>query len=159
MIWVGINDCSYLRSPSEQLRSLFQSIDQLYDAGARNFIFLSVPPFERSPWGNHSCPPVEANSAGVIREPERLHEYVADWNFNLPQVVDHWKRKHRDVRTAAYDTTYVFAEALDDPTRHGFRNATEVCGDGGCIWNDDLHPSFALHRLLAARLASWLDRL
>jgi len=50
--WIGINDVSYLRNPPDQLRSLFQLEDQLYEAGARNFIFLTVPPFDRSPWGS-----------------------------------------------------------------------------------------------------------
>jgi len=54
--WIGINDVSYMRNPPDQLRSLFQLEDQLYAAGARNFIFLTVPPFDRSPWGNLPVP-------------------------------------------------------------------------------------------------------
>jgi len=51
--WIGINDVTYLRNPPDQLRSLFQIQDQLYAAGARNFVFLTVPPFDRSTWGTN----------------------------------------------------------------------------------------------------------
>lgn len=82
-----------------------------------------------------------------------------DWNYYLPQYVDHWRGQHRDIQIALYDTTHVFEEALSDPSYHGFINATAMCGTGECIWNDDLHPSSTLHRLLAHRVAAWLERL
>jgi len=96
---------------------------------------------------------------GEARDPEGLQEVIDEWNYYLPQWVDLWRSQHKDVQTAIYDTTYVFEEALDDPSTHGFRNATAMCDDGDCIWHDDLHPSYTMHRLLAARLAAWLNRL
>ena len=50
--WVGINDV--LRksgTPQTQLTLLFDSQELIYDTGARKFVFLKVPPIERSPRG------------------------------------------------------------------------------------------------------------
>jgi len=40
-----------LLDPIDQLTFMFQRQESLYQAGARNFVFFSLPPVERSPWG------------------------------------------------------------------------------------------------------------
>ena len=37
--------------PEGQLEKLFRLQEQLYDAGARNFVFIDVPPVNRFPGG------------------------------------------------------------------------------------------------------------
>src|SRR5579859_1248629 len=51
--WIGINDCQRFMDAQSQLTSFFKLQDKLYKHGARNFVFLNVPPFDRSP----ACPP------------------------------------------------------------------------------------------------------
>lgn len=34
-----------------QLSLMFQLQDRVYNLGARNFVFFTVPPFDRTPWG------------------------------------------------------------------------------------------------------------
>ncbi|TFY83714.1 hypothetical protein EWM64_g297 [Hericium alpestre] len=52
--WVGINDCAYIHEPAKVKRSideLFLTQQKLYEAGARNYVFVNVPPIDRSPAG------------------------------------------------------------------------------------------------------------
>jgi phospholipase/lecithinase/hemolysin len=149
----------YMRNPPDQLNALFKLQDQLYEVGARNFVYLTVPPFDSSPWGTRPNSLAPTNCVGLERDPNGINDRVHDWNYYLPQYVDHWRGQRRDIQIALYDTTHVFEEALIDPAYHGFINATAMCDTGECIWNDDLHPSSMLHRLLAHRVAAWLERL
>jgi len=50
--WVGNNDVYRQQYDIDsQLALLFHSQDQLYSQGARNFVFVNVVPFDRSPDG------------------------------------------------------------------------------------------------------------
>jgi len=48
-MWIGINDCQQGQDEQAQLTQFFQLQEKLYKHGARNFVFLNVPPFDRSP--------------------------------------------------------------------------------------------------------------
>jgi hypothetical protein len=50
--WIGINDINRWMDPQAQMTLLFQLQEDLYEAGARNFVYFKVPPFDRSPQGN-----------------------------------------------------------------------------------------------------------
>lgn len=47
--WIGINDVNRWLDPQAQMTLLFQLQEDLYEVGARNFVYIKVPPFERSP--------------------------------------------------------------------------------------------------------------
>lgn len=49
--WVGINDCGGGGTPDYDgiLTTLFLAQEELYKAGARNFLFIDVPPIGRAP--------------------------------------------------------------------------------------------------------------
>jgi hypothetical protein len=47
--WIGINDVNGWLDPQAQMTLLFQLQENLYEVGARNFVYFKVPPFERSP--------------------------------------------------------------------------------------------------------------
>jgi len=66
--WIGINDIKYAfnqtqvhseltvnnsanAQPGPSMTSLFNLMDTLYTQGARNFLFVNVPPFDRAPFG------------------------------------------------------------------------------------------------------------
>ncbi len=56
LTWIGINDCTWnlrLQAPSAQacLNDLFAAQEKLYQAGARNFCFIDVPPAHTFPNG------------------------------------------------------------------------------------------------------------
>lgn len=60
--WVGTNDLGWGVEAEPTLAALFQLQDQLYATGARNFLFIDVPPVNRFPGG---------------REHARLHPAVS----------------------------------------------------------------------------------
>jgi phospholipase/lecithinase/hemolysin len=84
---------------------------------------------------------------------------IQEWNSLLPQYIGRFQRRYRDTFVAMYDTSIVFNAILDDPVRFGFRDNVSECQEKDCMWNDDLHPSFEVHRLLAADLALFLETL
>ncbi|TFY83715.1 hypothetical protein EWM64_g298 [Hericium alpestre] len=55
--WVGINDCAFLRNVQgvqRPIERVFDVQDELCAQGARCFLFIDVPPIERSPAGKLS---------------------------------------------------------------------------------------------------------
>ncbi|CAL1704185.1 unnamed protein product [Somion occarium] len=55
--WVGINDCAFIATEKnirDSMDKLFEQQDHLYVLGARNFLFIDVPPIHRSPAGIRS---------------------------------------------------------------------------------------------------------
>lgn len=71
-------------------------------------------------------------------------------------MVKAFRRRHSDIFAAIYNTTVIYNDALDNPTKYGFKDAISSCQTKECIWNDDVHPTFELHRLLAADLVTYL---
>jgi phospholipase/lecithinase/hemolysin len=54
---------------------------------------------------------------------------------------------------SSYDT---FNRVLDDPESHGF-TLPDIGKKGGAIWRDDLHPTSAMHDIIAKDIAQFLD--
>ncbi|KAJ8092755.1 hypothetical protein PM082_007084 [Marasmius tenuissimus] len=101
-VWVGINDV----------------IESLYENGARSFLFLTVPPTDRSPL--------------VIQQGEevasRFTELIAAYNTDLTQTVEAFQQRHEDLdRVTVFDTQPVFNVLLDNAAPLGFVNATGWC--------------------------------
>lgn len=51
VLWIGINDLAETENPVDPIKLLFQLMDELYDAGARNFLLIDCPPIHRTPRG------------------------------------------------------------------------------------------------------------
>lgn len=61
--WIGINDGGRGLDPFTQLTLLFDLEESLYGAGARHFVFFTVPPIERIPQSILPCLPLQANTS------------------------------------------------------------------------------------------------
>lgn len=78
------------------------------------------------------------------------------WNQALTKNVDLFVKSHPGELTARIYSSYdTFTRVLDDPESHGFK-AEDVCKQGGAIWYDQLHPSSAMHRIIAGDIARLL---
>lgn len=124
-IWLGINDIgnTYSRGGNTsalhgQLAQAYSSaVGELYNAGARNFVFLNVPPVDRSPL-------TMGQGAGAV---ELEKKALAEFNCVLEDLVDDFLEQHPDVHGLLFDTVPIFNKVLDDPEKYGFKVVNEFC--------------------------------
>jgi len=174
-IWIGINDVgnsfpwTNISEPvfyGELMARLASQVEILYEAGARSFAFLTVPPTDRAPLQIEQGPEV------VVR----FKAALADYNNQLSTTVQNFARNHSDVELAMlFDTRPVFNTLLDNAQTFGFVNITGYCEayeNGtpelatqveGCapvssyFWLNSLHPLFIVHDILAHALSTALS--
>ena len=154
--WIGINDVIRSLDLHAQLTLLFQLQDSLYQTGARNFVFLTVPPFYRAPWGNHSSFQW-ALIVALQNDPGAIRVRVDMWNELLETFAKEFFLSHEGTSTTIYTTSKIFNAVLDEPKSYGFRDSISDCQEPDCVWDDNLHPASQFHRILAADLEIFLN--
>ncbi|KZV98251.1 hypothetical protein EXIGLDRAFT_669577 [Exidia glandulosa HHB12029] len=153
--FIGINDIggSYQSASnqstinSQLMDSYFNEMERLYGYGGRNFLFLNVPPTDRSPL-------IMTVSA---EDQAKYKAAVQDYNSQLAARVAGLVAAHTDVQAWVVDTNSVVAQLLDNPTQFGFQDATSF-GDGDTfIWCNNYHISPAAHEYVARAVQSSLS--
>ncbi|KAK4047835.1 hypothetical protein OIV83_005178 [Microbotryomycetes sp. JL201] len=165
-VWAGINDIGNALVNNQSFpdalpalsRSYAGQVDALYRAGARNFLFLTVPAIEKSPlisgWGNDAVE-IVSNNIGIFND--ALTEYC-----NGLQTV------YPDAFYVLIDSRPVFDAILASPLQYGFTDTTDACPLYDFIdndpnlylplcpwplpqyfWRNDYHPTWRVHQLLA----------
>ncbi|EIW76483.1 carbohydrate esterase family 16 protein [Coniophora puteana RWD-64-598 SS2] len=147
--WIGINDCAYGGEFNTQIDTLMQLQETLYTSGARNFLFIDVPPMERSP----------AASAAVASKTPGFDSATIRWNTLLACSASHFAQAHPgDTTVLLFSAHDVLTRVLDDPRAHGFRGGSaDTSKAGGRIWSDRLHVTSAVHGVVTRELQSFLD--
>ncbi|KAL4885403.1 hypothetical protein BJY04DRAFT_214201 [Aspergillus karnatakaensis] len=147
-IWVGINDIDQIYTLPDypafidrDIQRYFNLIDTLYACGARDFLFINVPPVNRTP-KVLNFPPEEQ-----ILYAETIDAY----NRKLLIALVDWQTHQTDVTVRGYDAWTFMTNVLDRPREYGFFSGT--CMGEGCVWWDDYHPRSAFHELLAEDVA------
>ncbi|KAF8921222.1 hypothetical protein CPB85DRAFT_1556235 [Mucidula mucida] len=143
--WVGINDCAHGNSCEESMSNLFGAHEKLYEAGARNFVLINVPPIERSPAVDR-----------VVAE--RASQTYLDWNTSLSQALSAFSNAHSDATTIVFSAHEAFTKILDNPEEYDLP-VSDLRKRGGAIWVDHLHPTSAVHSHVARYLADFLQSL
>ena len=69
------------------LQAYFHYIDELHTSGARNFLFVGVPPVDRSP-------PILARGE---QDAASCSQYINTYNLQLAQKVQDWSATNLDV--------------------------------------------------------------
>lgn len=167
-IWVGINDCDLSHERLNQAKwhrkefKVWTSLqERLYDAGARHFLFMTVPPTYSSPlfFGRWT-----------------LRNAIKDYNQQLRSNAIVFQREHPDAVVLFYDAHKTFGRILDNAWQEGFKNTTEACPAymrgtpslttlykecvnpvNEYIWLDKLHPTAGVHQLIAKGVKRFLD--
>ncbi|KAJ7511186.1 hypothetical protein B0H11DRAFT_2386824, partial [Mycena galericulata] len=155
-VWIGINDLgnSYYLSGDRDafndvlLANYFEQVQELKQsgvAGGRNFLFINVPPMDRSPL-------MLANGAASNAI---LKSAIADYNTKLATQVSSFKANNTGVTTWFWDANTAFTTILNSPTTYGFVDAVSY-GNTGDFWANNYHPGPAAHQLFAQDIAALL---
>jgi len=134
--WVGINDAAWGSEHEDNLQKLFEAQETLYNSGARNFLFVNVPPINRSPAKGKEL------------------NYV-NWNLELEKAAALFATAHPDATVMIYSSWDTFNSLLDDPAAHGFP-VEDVRKANASIWVDHLHPTSRVHDLVARDMSAFL---
>lgn len=151
-IWIGVNDVGNAWGDSDWstlskqiVNQYFAQAQKLYNSGARHFLFLTVPPIQKTPL-------VLAESSSVQSQEGAA---VATYNSLLKAGVSSFKSKNSGINTWVYDTTTPFNQAISNPTKYGAKDASCYNSDGtSCLWWNNYHPGQAIHKLVSAGVAS-----
>lgn len=143
-IWIGINDIgnSYYLSGDRAafsdtlLNAEFALVQKLYNVGARNFLFVNVPPIERSP--------LMLAQAASARAAEKT--VITGFNSKLAAKVSAFKAANSGVSTWIWDSNASFTTILNSPTSYGFKDATSYGSASNQFWGNDYHPSSYAHK-------------
>jgi phospholipase/lecithinase/hemolysin len=81
---------------------------------------------------------------------------IARWNYRLNEFVTIFRFHHVDAFVEMYDTMEIFHAVFKNPEKFGFKDSTDVCQTGECVWNDAIHPAFSMHKFIAEDLARFL---
>ena len=137
--------------PHTQMTALFEVQNSLYDAGARNFVFFNVPPTDRSPAGKLGISRLITRNGSTS-----LRSRIGEWNVALVDFTNEFRKNHNDVDVTIYDVAGLFNEVLDNPAKYGFENGTSRGDSKKCVWQDILHPTTAMHKVIATDVAKFL---
>ncbi|KAG6370077.1 carbohydrate esterase family 16 protein [Boletus reticuloceps] len=173
-IWIGINDVgnsvgwtniTQFEFYGTLMDRLFSQVHDLYNAGARNFLFLTVPPTNRAPLFLEQGP----------QAADQMGTDIANYNTQLTQSVRSFRANYTDLGSVTvFDTQPIFNTLLDEWQTFGFVNVTGYCAayeNGtptrtyqveGCapvssyFWLNTLHPLFTVHNVLAKAISTAL---
>jgi phospholipase/lecithinase/hemolysin len=128
-IWIGINDIgnSYWNGAdatntlnAKIFAVISGLVDKIYAAGGRNFVFINVPPLDRTPL----IVPQGATAVSLSKAD------VAAWNQKVVDLAKTLKTKS-NTSVWVYDSNKSFGEVMDNPASHsqsaGLKNTTGYC--------------------------------
>lgn len=126
-IFDGINDVgnSWRKNTTALNNAIYDVyrglVDELYQAGARNFAFLNVPPVDRSPLA----------MANSVLDQSTEHMDILSWNNHLISMAQSLKADKPDVNVFTIDTNKYFTEVLNSPASFPqtalYKNTTAYC--------------------------------
>lgn len=127
-IFIGINDVgnSYYVSDTATLNKKILDVyaglvNMLYNAGARNFLFINVPPVDRSPLT------ISQGASAAASEKADL----AAFNAGIASLASKLKSSFKDVNVFLTDASKIFSTVLDNPKSYAqtsaVKNTTAYC--------------------------------
>ncbi|KAF6795444.1 lysophospholipase a [Colletotrichum sojae] len=174
--WIGINDIldmANFQLPVQKLATFeelftaviaeqFDALETVYDAGFRNFLFLNLPPLDKTP-------------ASQI-DPTRLPDTPMINTFNdvLNQTAKAFTEKHPGTTALVFDTYTWLTHVFDNAASFGITNTTSFCprynawdistnyAAYGCqpisdyFWYNSAHPTYPVHQILGAKVDEFL---
>jgi len=153
--FIGINDIgnSFYQSGNRTafanvlLDAYFALVEKVYATGARSFLFVDVPPVNRSPLMLAQPASSQALEKTVIDEFNKL----------LAERVLKFELTHPGVLAFYYDSSSRVNAILNDPHRYGFRDNSSYGTDStDYCWCNNYHISPGVHKYLAQDISGLL---
>jgi phospholipase/lecithinase/hemolysin len=130
-VWIGINDVgNSFWDGEEASAALYEKIftvyadllGKLYEAGARNFLFINVPPVDRSP--------LTIGQGKTAQDLEK--KAIETWNTKLGSTVrTSLTGQGKAANVWMVDSNAIFTKVLDNPASFeatkGYKNVTGFC--------------------------------
>ncbi|KIJ90600.1 carbohydrate esterase family 16 protein [Laccaria amethystina LaAM-08-1] len=152
---------------SKDITSYFNTVDKLYNAGARQFVFNNVVPFDRAQIGISLGQKLAA----------KLKDNINEFNSQLAAKAACYCSSKPDITCLVFDTHTTFANVMDNYAAYGFATPSGYCEayakqatcdivsqDQSCIgpissyvWWNGLHPSYAADLVWAKELKAQLS--
>jgi hypothetical protein len=148
----GINDCGthWPEDLEEIVDKVLDAAHELYvKAGARNFLFLDVPPIDRSSRGTfpfRQCRKLpDGRSVQRMGLAELMAPRYAAWNTLLGAQVSHFASSTPKANVFLFSQYHVLSRIIDGPGVYGLAGEDE-------IWADELHLTEETHRIFAGEV-------
>ncbi|ETS85584.1 hypothetical protein PFICI_03609 [Pestalotiopsis fici W106-1] len=173
-IWIGVNDIfdTVTYKPSNITNEAFwaseidgvfqQSVQPLYNNGYKNFLFMNLPPLDRTAGNQRSSTPYPSKAQ------------VNSWGSILANRTQAFQAKYSDSKAMLYDANTFLNNVLDNPSKYGITRTNSYCAawnqigvltnpaSYGCssldkyFWYNAAHMSVTTHKVMAADLKSFL---
>ncbi|KAF4883068.1 Acetylesterase [Colletotrichum fructicola] len=151
-IWIANNDVgqSFDRNDTSSLypkvsARYFEQTQRLYDAGARNFVFLTCAPQQLTPLMIEKGSESNAKVAAAVK----LYNEILEKNFQK------FKIAHPDAQAWLVRPSKSYETAIANPQEYGAPDAICTNEDGvSCLWWNNYHPGIQIHHLLGADVAT-----
>ncbi|RDW81888.1 hypothetical protein BP6252_03000 [Coleophoma cylindrospora] len=177
-IWIGINDigdtAKYVYPiynatgfPSlynEIIGAEFKAIESIYDAGYKNYLFMNLPPLERTPLNVRPGVSPLPNSTMTKTYNDLISAHAATFEAT-----------HPGTKAMVFDTYTFLSGILDDPAPWGITNTTGYCAHYdapdiatnyaayGCLpipeyfWYNTGHITYKVHGFVAEAVREFLE--
>lgn len=168
----GLNDfMNYNRSVPEVKADYSEALIKLSDAGARNFLLMTLPDATYAPQFKYSSQ----------EEIDTIRAKILEMNEFIKAQAAYYTAQGLNI--TLHDTHALFASLTANPEQHGFSNATEACqdinrssaadylykhslrsecasvGSDKFVFWDVTHPTTATHRYVAEDMLETTDQL
>jgi phospholipase/lecithinase/hemolysin len=127
--FIGINDVgnSWWLNNNTLYDTIFSTyaslLSDVYTTGARNFLFLSVPPVNLAPLT------LNQDDGGYATENEG--KVILEWNKRLSAMVEAFQANHSGTTAFVHDTWGLYNAVIEDPGAYeqtaGLKNVTGYC--------------------------------
>jgi phospholipase/lecithinase/hemolysin len=123
-IWIGINDIGDTSKLNVSFPDLYdsiistmftESVEPLYEAGYQNFLFVNLPPLDRTPLNVAKAKPLPNKTM------------IGWWDDILSQKSQAFGAQHEDTNVLLYDANTFLNHILDNPLDYGIKNSTGYC--------------------------------
>lgn len=170
--WIGINDINDSAKYAvdfpvfydKLITTLFESVQSVYNAGYRNFLFMNLPPLDRTPGNLLKSTPLPNTTM------------IDSWDEILSSHIDIFNKQNTCANAFGFDVNGFLNGVLDPPEKYGIKNVTGYCKSYdqpyvdtdpqqyGCLplseyaWFNDGHMTSRIHEILAKELAQFLKK-